>query len=319
MKCRRCGAELLDTDTFCVKCGQKVDQPMFCSKCGEKLRDGERFCHKCGSPVEPVEEEDEIPLSQQRTVDIPFDQIEQGILLEAEQAIVKRPGAEKAERRNPESYRRPGTEMSGSYAQHPGEVSDVRSASASKVAETYAEIQDDRPKTVRNTAYDRDFEEERYESSARPKRRTPPSRRYEEDYEAYDEDDEDSGDSRMKIITVILGIVVVAVALAIGFILWQRNNPDRYERNDPETEQGEAGEDGDAEEGDLGETQGRIQILSNVNVRTAPTTEGSEVLMVAKQGETYEYYELVDDAWYHIKLEDGTDGYVSKKYVEDLG
>ena len=24
MKCQRCGAELLDTDTFCVKCGQKM-------------------------------------------------------------------------------------------------------------------------------------------------------------------------------------------------------------------------------------------------------------------------------------------------------
>lgn len=319
MKCRRCGADLLDTDTFCVKCGQKVDQPMFCSKCGERLRDGERFCHKCGSPVEPVEEE-EIPLSEQRTVDIPFDQIEQGILLEAEQAIVKRPGAEKTERRNPDSYRRPGTEMSGGYMQHSEERLDGRNAPPSSRAENYVEIQDDMPESVRDTGYHKDFEEERYESSARPKRRTPPPRRYEEDYEEYDDDgdDEDSGDSRMKIITAILGIVVVAIALAIGFILWQRNNPNRYERNDAETEQGEEGEDVDAEEGDADDTQGRIQILSNVNVRTAPTTEGSEVLMVAKQGETYEYYELVDDAWYHIKLEDGGDGYVSKKYVEDL-
>ena len=41
-------------------------------------------------------------------------------------------------------------------------------------------------------------------------------------------------------------------------------------------------------------------------------------MMVAKTGDTYEYYELVDGAWYHIKLEAGRDGYVSKKYVEDL-
>ena len=41
-------------------------------------------------------------------------------------------------------------------------------------------------------------------------------------------------------------------------------------------------------------------------------------LTMAKQGETDEYYELVDSAWYHIKLEDGRDGYVSSKYVEDL-
>ena len=63
MKCRKCGAVLLDTDTFCVKCGQKVGGPIFCSSCGEQLRDEERFCHKCGAPVE----EDEIPLSEQRT------------------------------------------------------------------------------------------------------------------------------------------------------------------------------------------------------------------------------------------------------------
>ncbi len=25
MKCRKCGAVLLDTDTFCVKCGQRAD------------------------------------------------------------------------------------------------------------------------------------------------------------------------------------------------------------------------------------------------------------------------------------------------------
>lgn len=325
MKCKRCGAVLLDTDTFCVKCGQKVGEPMYCPNCGEQLRDGERFCHKCGSPVEEAADE-EIPLSQQKTVDIPFDQIEQGILMEAEQAIVKRPGTEKPERRNPEGYRRPGTEMAGGY-RHSGEPSDSYRTSSARAAESYAETDSYRERPVRDAAYYEDIGEERYEAPARPPRRTPPPRRYEEDYGEYDDDDEedeDSGDSKMKIITVILGIAVVAIALAIGFILWQRNNPDRYNRTDGETEQGE-GQDGEdseegssGEEGNAGDTQGRIQILSNVNVRTAPTTEGSEVLMVAKQGETYEYYELVDDAWYHIKLEDGTDGYVSKKYVEDL-
>ena len=40
MKCQRCGAELLDTDTFCVKCGQKVGEPARCPVCGEILREG---------------------------------------------------------------------------------------------------------------------------------------------------------------------------------------------------------------------------------------------------------------------------------------
>ena len=294
MKCRKCGAVLLDTDTFCVKCGQRVDQPMFCSSCGEQLREEERFCHKCGSPVIFAMEDDEIPLSKQRTIDIPFDEIEQGILMEAEQAIVKRPKAAQTEQRSPEGYGRPGAE----------------------------ETIDDRQRAVREPEYFEEIEDEddeRYEVPVRKKRRTPPPRpRYEEEYDDYeeDEDDEDSGDSRMKIVTVILGIVVVAIALAIGFILWQRNSTSQYERPEEEVEQGE---ESDGEENEISaDTQGRLQILSNVNVRNKPTTEGSEVMMVAKAGETYEYYELVDGAWYHIKLEDGRDGYVSEKYVEEL-
>lgn len=260
MKCRKCGAVLLDTDTFCVKCGQRVGQPMFCSNCKAELREGERFCHKCGTQVEFAPDEEEIPISQQKTVDIPFDQIEQGILLEAKQAIVKRPEAERQERRNPEDYRRPGMEEPVRRRQAP-------------------------------------VEEPEY---------------YEEDCE---DDEEEYGDSKMKALTIILGIVVLVVALATGFIFWRRNSTSRYERPDEDTEQEETqGEDGGGGE----ETQGRLQILSNVNVRNAPTTEESEVLMVAKQGETYEYYELVDDAWYRIKLEDGGEGYVSSKYVEDL-
>lgn len=249
MKCRKCGADLLDTDTFCVKCGQKVGRPMLCSRCGEELRDGERFCHKCGSPVEDVPEDEEIPLSRQRTVDIPFDQIEQAILMEAEQAVVKRPKGEG------------------------------------------------------------------------PARRTPPHPRPVEDYDGYDEDededDEDPGSSRMKLVTVILGIAVVAVALMIGFIFWQRNRTPNYGEPGEITEQGQEADGEDSEQSAEG-TQGRIQILSNVNVRNKPSKEGSEVLMVAKAGDIYEYYELVDEAWYHIKVEDGKEGYVSAKYVEDL-
>lgn len=274
MKCRKCGAELLDTDTFCVKCGQKVGEPMICPHCGEELREGELFCHKCGSPVENVPEDDEIPLSRQRTVDIPFDQIEQAILLEAEQAVVKRPKAEKTEKpeqRNPEDYDRPGAEEA-----------DRRRQPATEDGNLHGQ-------------------------KSRP--------RYEEEEE--DEEEEDSGSSRMKLLMVILGIAVVAVALIIGFVFWQRNYPTAGERPGAGAEQGEQA--GETEEDENSpDTQGRIQILSNVNVRNKPTTEGSQVLMVAKTGETYEYYELVDDAWYHIKLEDDKDGYVSAKYVEDL-
>ncbi len=330
MKCRKCGAVLLDTDTFCVKCGQKVGGPIFCLSCGEQLRDEERFCHKCGAPVETAAEDDEIPLSQQKTVDIPFDQIEQGILMEAEQAIVKRPRGERQEQRDPQGYSRPGTEMPPGYERARTGDTDGYHQPKRREAGAYQEESYISGQKRDASYYEDDGEVEPYGAPARAERNASRRSRYEEDYgeyEAYDEDEddeEDSGDARMKVVTVILGIVVVAVMLAVGFILWQRNSPSRYERPEEGTEQGEE-DQGDSENGsgeDNGdggrETQGRIQILSNVNVRNKPTTEGSEVLMVAKQGETYEYYELVDEAWYHIRLEDGGEGYVSEKYVEDL-
>lgn len=317
MKCRKCGAELLDTDTFCVKCGQRVEGPMLCSSCGEQLRDGERFCHKCGAPVESAPEDDEIPLSRQKTVDIPFDQIEQGILLEAKQAIVKRPQENRSERRNPEDYSRPRAEEPAEYRRDPGDFRKPRSDRE----EPYRDGESYRPGPRRNAGYGEDVDDERYEAPRRPARRMPPEYREEEVYDDDDEDEEDSGDSKMRIITIILGIAVVAIGLAIGFIFWQRNRTPGSD-GPGETAGQDIGEDG-AEDGEGGagasaNVQGRIQILSNVNVRNKPTTEDSEVLMVAKTGETYEYYELVEDAWYHIKLEDGKEGYVSKNYVEDL-
>lgn len=310
MNCRKCGAVLLDTDTFCVKCGQRVDQPMFCSKCGEQLRDGERFCHNCGSPVDSIPEDDEIPLSKQRTVDIPFDQIEQAILMEAEQAVVKRPKTGGSERRSPEGYSQPGAEEKAGRRQ-----SDIKDRDIYRQPPVIEPEYDDDPD---------DEEDERYEMQRRTKRRTlPPRPRYEEEYDDYDEDedddeDDDSGDSKMKLITTILGIAVVAIVLAIGFTFWQRSRTPDYGEPGETAGQGEEGEESGDGEQSLAETKGRIQILSNVNVRNKPTTEGSEVMMVAKTGETYEYYELVDGAWYHIALEDGRDGYVSEKYVEDL-
>lgn len=266
MKCRKCGAELLDTDTFCVNCGQKVERIMQCPNCGEALREGEKFCHKCGTMISSEPEDEEIPLVQQKTVDIPFDEIEQGILLQAEQAIIKRPRTE-------EVRHRPRSEET-----------------------VYVE------KPVKREA-----------------RRSYPAPRYEEDYEEEEDEEEDDSDSGMKIATIILGIVVIAAALAVGFILWSRNSPSRYDRTDEERQEQE--EDGNSEEGggeDEPAAEGRLQILSNVNVRNKPDKDNSEVLMVAKEGETYEYYELVNDAWYHIRLEDGSEGYVYKDYVEDL-
>ena len=275
MKCRKCGAELLDTDTFCVKCGQRADEPMLCPNCGEKLREGERFCHHCGTQVEAVEEDEAIPVSVQNTIDIPFDQIEQGILLEAERAVVKRPQTERAEQRELEREELERREL-------------------------------ERRELERKELERKELERRELEQRESERRR---SERRESIYERdYDEGNE--GGSGMKIIMTVLGIAIVAVALVIGYIFWQRTNPLGLLNG--------VQQEGGAGQGNSADTVGRIQILSNVNVRNQPTTDGSEVMMVAKTGETYEYYELIEESWYRIKLEDGREGYVSAKYVEDL-
>ncbi|MBQ9438112.1 MAG: zinc-ribbon domain-containing protein [Lachnospiraceae bacterium] len=52
MKCKNCGAELLETDRFCINCGTLVDVKIEnCPFCGEKLREGEKFCHRCGAEI----------------------------------------------------------------------------------------------------------------------------------------------------------------------------------------------------------------------------------------------------------------------------
>ena len=63
---------------------------------------------------------------------------------------------------------------------------------------------------------------------------------------------------------------------------------------------------------------GKLQIIKNVNMRNQPSTENSSILGVAKTGEVYEYYELVGDSWYHIRLSDGSEAYVYKEYVDVL-
>ncbi|TLZ61889.1 MAG: zinc-ribbon domain-containing protein [Methanobacteriota archaeon] len=49
--CASCGAALLTGDTFCRKCGVKVEQRTTCTKCGAPLKADDTFCRACGTPV----------------------------------------------------------------------------------------------------------------------------------------------------------------------------------------------------------------------------------------------------------------------------
>ena len=63
--------------------------------------------------------------------------------------------------------------------------------------------------------------------------------------------------------------------------------------------------------------QMQLTVVSNVNVRDNPNTSGTNVIKVAKAGETYECVGTAGDGnWYEIVLDDGTHGYVYTDYVK---
>ena len=350
MKCQRCGAELLDTDTFCVKCGQKVGEPARCPVCGEILREGTKFCHKCGAAVNNEDTEphdEEIPVTPQKTIDIPFDVIEKSIIMEAEQAVVKRDFSEaearlERERRgekpeypeeeNPETARNPerkeeknleGNEVEG---KEPEEIpAPVMRERPSRVVEAVRE-----GRIYEKPEEDADREEEQVRQT-RAERQRVSRRRKDSSYEDtgyedtdYEEDDyEDTGESSggfdLTKVTMILGIVVLIVILiAGGIILKKKLAFDANDGEDPVIEQQDGNTGENTGENTPGEVAGKLQIIKNVNMRNHPSTENSSILGVAKTGEVYEYYELVGDSWYHIRLSDGSDAYVYKEYVDVL-
>lgn len=49
--CSSCGAELVEGDSFCRKCGGKIS--LACSSCGQELEQGDTFCGKCGNKAVP--------------------------------------------------------------------------------------------------------------------------------------------------------------------------------------------------------------------------------------------------------------------------
>ena len=293
MKCRKCGAELRDTDTFCPNCGEKVDKEndikneredeRRCPKCGALLREGIRFCPKCGLEVgsgngtaEP--EDDDIPVVKLvETKDIPFDDIEKNIIFETKQQVKSR-DFKSGEKRKP----------------HP-----------------INPISDQYQSSERN---------ESYEHESRPKRRPDENiernrdddriRRQEYDGEE-DEEDDDSTD-KMKLPIIIVAILI-AVVLVVLFVKMKGVIGGEEAESAVSTTQAEGAGGKDNEK-----AVGQIEITSDVNIRNKPSKDGSDVIGKAESGETYDYYGYGDDSknWVWIKLSDGTNGYIYKDYVK---
>lgn len=56
---------------------------------------------------------------------------------------------------------------------------------------------------------------------------------------------------------------------------------------------------------------------SSVNIRKEPSVR-SEKIGDAKEGDTYELISNINSKWYEVKLMDGTNGFISEKYIEEV-
>lgn len=50
--CKSCGAMLEPGDSFCGRCGSKVELERVCGNCGSRARPADSFCRKCGSKID---------------------------------------------------------------------------------------------------------------------------------------------------------------------------------------------------------------------------------------------------------------------------
>ena len=136
------------------------------------------------------------------------------------------------------------------------------------------------------------------------------------------EDEEDEGVDVITVMTAIIGCVLLVVVAVLGFNLFRQYVPKDYDKAaEEEQEQEEQGQEQTSQDGesltagDERETY-TLTITHNVNVRDNPGTHGTNVLRVAKEGETYTSYGALDGGeWYEILLEDGTIGYVFYEYI----
>ena len=346
MICKKCGARLQETDQFCPKCGAKVIKTRRCPDCGEVLRDGVKFCPGCGRTVGSRKS---APAVSDETLDIPIEAIEKNILSETAAEI-------KAERRTGSSPRKSvSKETAPARRSSSGTVSERRRADGDKTArrtssksETVDSTPSRRVDSGRNSSTGAPVKKKQAAVPAPPPRKKKPVYREEvwedddwEDEEEWEDDDWDEDDwedeegvDAITIMTAVTGCILLIVVAVLGFHFYKQYVPKNYdkaaeeeqkEEDGEEEEQGEeqiepSEQDGeeDSQEQPAGISGGssKLTIVSDVNVRDQPSTSGTNVLRVAKEGETYDCNGITEDGeWYEIVLEDGTVGYVFHEYV----
>lgn len=317
MLCTNCGARLMESDQFCPKCGAKAIKDSRCPDCGAVLRDGAKFCPKCGRSVGG---KGRVGGVSDDTLDIPIDAIERNILSETAAEI-------KADRRTSATPRKSAqrsastrsassqgsSERGGSPRNSSSHSSSERSAPQRSAPAKRREPAPEPPRKKRVVYREEDWEDEDWEDD-------------DWDDDDWDDDEEDEGVDVITVMTAIIGCVLLVVVAVLGFNLFRQYVPKDYdkaaeEEQEQEEEQEEQGQEQTSQDGenltagDERETY-TLTITHNVNVRDNPGTHGTNVLRVAKEGETYTSYGALDGGeWYEILLEDGTTGYVFYEYI----
>lgn len=295
MVCKKCGAPLMEDDQFCPECGAKVIRKKKCPECGEPLREGTRFCPSCGAEVgegRPAKRTESGEMPRKRA--------------DSEETPRKRTDSEEAPRRRAESEEAPRKRVNPDAP---------RKKASPAPPPKRRPVQDERPRRRR------DWEED--------------------DWDDEDDDDEESVDI-LSIMTVAVGCILLVIVAVLGFKLYQRYVPKDYDKaaEEQEADGQEEGEDvsdgaeqedgqrleeppADSEEETeiVASAAGSIVATHDVRIRDNPSTDGTTVITTAKQGDIYEYTEVVEGGnWYKIILPDGYDyecGYISADYVEE--
>ncbi len=312
MKCKKCGGVLYEEDKFCPQCGWKVVRTPRCPECGAALREGTKFCSRCGRLVGGDDEgSDKVFVKDGENAEMHIDDMEQNILLETQQEI-RRNRTQNGSERSSKSKDRPEREPEERKKQ--SESSGERKRAPSSGSRS---VPAPPPK----------------KKAAPP----PPRKRvYEEweDEEDEEDDDEEEDSSIMMIVSAVIALLIFAVAAFLIFTM-VRKQSDSEPGTSQEQTQGQE-EDQVQDDGQGSETESEppamenpddqtqqeepatsvLTIVSNVNVRDNPGTQGTNVIKVAKAGEVYECLGTAEnDEWYMIRLDDGSTGYVFKDYV----
>ncbi len=348
MICTNCGAHLMETDKFCPKCGTKAIKDKRCPDCGALLRDGAKFCPKCGRLVGGNGSAHGV---SEDTLDIPIDAIERNILSEtaAEIKADHRTGSAPRKTSSHSSAASSTSARSSSSAYDQSERTTSRKSATSHASAQSAPVKrraadDEDELTRRKKSVDSESPRRKKPADSEPPHRKkpaypePPRKKkvvYQEDdwedddWDEDDWDDDDEGVDVITIMTVIVGCVLLVVVAVLGFHLYRQNVPKDYDKiaeEEQEQQEEEEGQDRNEEQepeggqdtsgGDDRETTTLTVTYEKVNVRDKPSTDGTNILKKALEGETYPCYGSVEDGeWYEILLEDGTIGYIYYEYI----